>query len=271
MSKTFRQKKAKGEEGNTEPLPQPTRKTFYCFTLFNFNDDIKIELNRQLQLICKKYKYGEEICPETKKQHLQGFFHLKKAMRITEIKLINNPHLEPCKGSEEQNVNYVSKDGIVTSFGFPKPIKVIENLRPYQSDIIKVIESEPDDRSIYWYWEATGGIGKSALCRYIVNSYNALICSGKASDMKFMIVNYFNKNGYYPDIIIFDIPRSSLGYISYTGIEEIKNGLFASSKYESDMVLMPFPHVICFANEEPDRDMMSLDRWKITELISASG
>lgn len=66
------------EEGNTEPLPQPTRKTFYCFTVFNFSDEIKIELNRQLQLICVKYKYGEEICPTTNKLHLQGFMHLKK-------------------------------------------------------------------------------------------------------------------------------------------------------------------------------------------------
>jgi len=130
--KSFRQKKASELEGNTVPLTQPIRKTFYCFTMFNFDNDIKVTLNRQLETICKKYLYGEEICPSTGKLHLQGFFHLKKAMRITEIKLINNPHLESCKGSEEQNEIYCSKDKKITKFGYQKEIKVIETLRPFQ-------------------------------------------------------------------------------------------------------------------------------------------
>jgi len=265
MSKTFRQKKAKGEEGNTEPLPQPIRKTFYCFTLFNFNDDIKIELNRQLELICVKYKYGEEICPDTKKAHLQGFFHLKKAMRITEIKLINNPHLEGCKGSEEQNVNYVSKDGIVTSFGFPKPIKVIEILRPFQAEIEKLCLTEPDERKIYWFWESVGNTGKSAFIKYMIVKNKALLCQGgKHSDIINLV---FNTDMDRSNIILFDIPRAHKGHISYSALECIKNGMVCNTKYETGVKVFNSPHIIIFANFPPDDpELLSNDRWVIKEL-----
>jgi len=118
-----RQKKACGGEGNTEPLPQPTRKTFYCFTVFGLNEESENELNRQLGSLCVKYLYGKEICPTTGRTHFQGFMHLKKAMRITELKLIGKPHLEACKGNEEQNERYCSKDGNVVKWGYPKPIQ----------------------------------------------------------------------------------------------------------------------------------------------------
>lgn len=118
-----RHKKAYGGEGNTEPLPQPTRKTFYCFTVFDLNEDAEKEFNRQLGMLCLKYLYGKEKCPTTGRTHFQGFMHLKKSMRITELKLIGKPHLEACKGSEEQNIKYCSKDGNVVRYGFPKPIQ----------------------------------------------------------------------------------------------------------------------------------------------------
>ena len=74
---------------------------------------------------------------DTSKPHLQGFFALKKATRITElVKLLSgNPHLEPCKGDEASNVNYCSKGGDVVSYGFPKPIKIISTLHEWQQQI----------------------------------------------------------------------------------------------------------------------------------------
>uniref|UniRef100_UPI004049B2EE hypothetical protein n=7 Tax=Pseudomonadati TaxID=3379134 RepID=UPI004049B2EE len=64
----------------------------------------------------------------------------------------------------------------------------------------------------------------------------------------------------------FDIPRSQLDYLSYTGIEEVKNGCFFSSKYESEMVLYNSPHIIVFANEEPTYHKLSSDRWNVVDL-----
>ena len=92
------------------------------------------------------------------------------------------------------------------------------------------------------------------------------MCSGKSADMKYMIIKYYEKHTKYPETVIFDVPRSIKDYLSYAGIEEIKNGCFASSKYECDMVIMNTPHVIIFANELPEVDKLSRDRWRIHNL-----
>lgn len=264
-----RQKKIREEEGNTEPLPQPNRKTFYCFTLFNFTDEIKIELNRQLGIICQKYKYGEEICPTTNKPHLQGFFHLKKAMRITEIKLIGNPHLEPCKGNEEQNIRYVSKDGIVTSFGYPKPIKIIENLRPWQAELERLCFTEPDDRKVFWFWESVGNVGKSAFIKYMVVKHSALVCQGgKHSDIINLV---FNTDMDKSNILLFDIPRAHKGNISYSALECIKTGMVCNTKYETGVKVFNSPHILIFANFPPEcPENLSADKWVVRELVDVN-
>ena len=85
--------------------------------------------------------------------------------------------------------------------------------------------------------------------------------------MKYAVCMYVEKQGYYPEIIILDIARSvNVKKLSYTGIEEVKNGCFFSGKYESRMVLGNCPHFICFSNREPEREMLSEDRWIVREL-----
>jgi hypothetical protein len=49
-------------------------------------------------------------------------------------------------------------------------------------------------------------------------------------------------------------------------MENVKDGLFFSTKYESGMVRYNPPHVIVFANVPPDVTKMSADRWVIKEI-----
>lgn len=120
----------------------------------------------------------------------------------------------------------------------------------------------PDDRTINWYHDDKGNVGKSALVKYLCMKENAMLISGKGADIKFQI----STAEFYPDIIVYDIPRKSRGYVNYTALEEIKNGIFSSTKYESKMVIMPTPHIYCFANFEPDFGAMSEDRWNVINL-----
>lgn len=55
------------------------------------------------------------------------------------------------------------------------------------------------------------------------------------------------------EVIFLDYTRSLENYISYEGLEQIKNGIFFNTKYESKMVTYPTPHVICFANFLPQK------------------
>ena len=118
-------------------------------------------------------------------------------------------------------------------------------------------------RSVYWLWEPDGGVGKSMLVRYLCMSMRALLVSGKDSDIKHGVVSFKEASGEGPELVIVDCPRSSVGYVSYSGIEQVANGCFFSSKYESAMCITTQPKILCFANEPPNVERMSLDRWQI--------
>jgi len=265
-------------EGNTVPRldkkkksTQPSRKTFYAFTCFNYDkNDLEASLNRQLKLVSKKYLYGREICHSTQRPHLQGFIHLKEPMRITELKLPGNPHLEACIGSYQQNLNYCCKEDDVVSYGYkitPKPINIITVLRPWQQKIVDDIITQPiNPRKVYWFWEPDGNIGKSSFVKFCVIKHNELFCDGgKKSDIINLV---FNNNMNECNLIIWDIPRCNQGSISYSALEAIKNGLVCNTKYETGTKVFNPPHILVFANIEPlDREKLSEDRWDITRIV----
>ena len=184
-------------------------------------------------------------------------------LRLTELKLPMNPHLEPCKGDEASNTRYCSKDGDYFKYGFPKPIKIIEPRR-WQQRILDITLEEPDDRTIHWYWDKIGKIGKSVFCKYMIVAQNAAFCSsGKYADLINII---YNTDMDKCNVIIFDIPRVQKNKISYEALESIKNGLVCNTKFETGYKAFNSPHVMVFANYPPKKETMSEDRWKITEL-----
>lgn len=240
----------------------------WCFTYNNYPDaPIFIQL---LRTVCKRFICQQEV-GEKGTPHIQGYVEFEFKCRPKEKVKIPQIHWEVAR-DVAQSIKYCSKEdtrsGEIFTYriAIPREINIITNLKDWQTNIVEICDGQPDDRTIHWYWEEKGGIGKTVFCKYMVFHYNALILSGKSADMKYGIIKYIEKNGSYPPIIIFDIPRSCLNYLSYQGIEEVKNGLFFSCKYESDMVMGNCPHIICFANEEPKAEKLSGDRWDIRQI-----
>ena len=258
------------EEGNTisssSRVKQVSPSVKWCFTLNNYTDDDISSIVPIFRGLCKIAIIGKEVS-ESGTPHLQGYIEFKKKCRPLSLGLSKKIHFEKARGSKEENEAYCSKEeNVILKIGFDSELRVISILKDWQKSVVDLVSEEPDDRSINWYYDYKGGIGKSALVKLLCYKYGAIVCSGKASDMKYMIVKYKEKNGVYPNVVIFDIPRSLKDYVSYSGIEEIKNGCFASSKYECDMVLMNSPHILCFANEIPEFEKLSKDRWKVVDL-----
>jgi len=254
--------------GNTKTKTRITASKKWCFTLNNYSEsDIRNSgsVVSELKEICNLLIIGNEK-GESGTPHLQGYCEFKTKVRPLEMKLHNRIHWEKARGTRDENERYCSKENVLIKHGFPKMIKIIENLLPFQTSVVELILEEPDDRSVHWYYDYVGGIGKSLLVKLLCYKYNAVVCSGKAADMKYMIIKFNEKNGRFPECVIFDVPRSMKDYLSYSGIEEIKNGCFASSKYECDMVIMNSPHVLVFANDLPEVDKLSKDRWVIHDL-----
>jgi hypothetical protein len=186
---------------------------------------------------------------------------------MTQLKVINPKihweNTKSVKASIEYCTKYETRSGRIYSYGIEIPEKLdIENPYGWQLDIMAILKNTPDKRTIHWFWEPKGNVGKTTLCKYLVVKHDALMLNGKSADMYHMLAKYPNKR----KLVICDIPRSSVGYINYGAIESIKNGLIFSGKYEGAQLVFNCPHVIVFANEPPDRSQCSADRWNVVEI-----
>lgn len=266
--------------GNTRTnaiTKQITPSKRWCFTLNNYTQDQIDWLVPKFQEYCKKYIIGKEV-GENGTPHLQGFFEFKVKRRpkavfdfdCSENNISIHPHYEKAKACDLDQVIYCSKEGsVIQNFGLPKiprPLKVINPDRPFQQQILKIIKGIPCDRKIFWFY-GDGGIGKTQFCKYLSHTHGAICLSGKGADVRNGVVQYVATNGDTPEIVIFPIPRSyNTDYLSYEALENIKDMYFYSGKYEGGMINGNPPHLIIFANEKPDFDKVSLDRWEVYKI-----
>lgn len=224
----------------------------------------------------KKYAVQEEICPETKKAHLQGYvsFSNARCLLATRKRFTGLAHIEKVRSawaSEEycKKVNTRLEGGELYLKGVRAPVRdpmAGLTYRGWQMEIATILGTEAEGRNIFWYWEPLGGVGKSCFVKHLcLTMEGVLMMSGKAADMKYGIVKHLEKGLEFNTLLI-DLPRSRENKVSYEGIEEIKNGCFYSTKFESGQVVMNFPHIVIFSNFEPKPDKMSKDRF-IVRLI----
>lgn len=221
--------------------------------------------------LIEKICVGEEICPTTGTPHLQGWIRLfKKNVARTYLTLPKAIHWEVMNrnATEKQNTKYCTKQKTsVLSWGIPMPYRVDMKLDPWMKELWSILESEPDFRSIYWIYEPTGCIGKTAFAKKVFLEFeNVVIINGKGNDIRHCVSDHHKRQGKYPRIAVMDIPRVNHEYISYEAVENIKNMFFYSGKFEGGACCGPNPHMMIYANERPDTSKMSSDRWKIGEI-----
>lgn len=257
--------------GNTISPSSSLRRV--VFTLNNYTQD---ELTTLLQDLGKhQYIIGKEV-GESGTPHLQGYIEFATPVKFRTIKkILPRAHLEKAKGNKQQNIDYCSKDGnFVSSFPLPRKQRILQNeyanvqWKQWQQDIINLVESKPDSRSINWFYEPTGHVGKSFLCKYLCLKYDCILADGKKDNVLNQVKTFIDENpDKDPTVILLDVPRVSQDYINYGVIEQLKNGCVYSGKYEGGQLLFEHPHVIVFANEPPETTKMSRDRWKITRIF----
>lgn len=184
---------------------------------------------------------------------------------------LNGIHPKIEKINKKENwCDYIRKDNnFITNMDeeiIPTKYTIDIKLYDWELRICKeILDTKPNDRCLWNIVGKEGCEGKTTFQKWIYLNYRRVLClSGKATDMKYAIVEYKNKNGYVPKIILINVPRSNLDFISFTGIEEIKDMFFFSGKYEGGMICEPNPHVLIFSNENIDTegDKMSQDRWR---------
>lgn len=97
-----------------EKKRKPRRARAFCFTYNNPSPDYDYKT-----LLCEYIIVGNEIAPETKTPHHQGYIRFKSATSFASAKnkLPLGCHIEISKGSPQQNVKYCSKESIFYEFG----------------------------------------------------------------------------------------------------------------------------------------------------------
>jgi len=256
------------EEGNTNSSSKQrvAPSIRWILVLNNYTEDEIIYVGSVCSKYCK-YAIIEKEIGENGTPHLQGYFEFKTKMRPCSVfEKCNRIHFEKARESRAINDKYCSKDeNIVISIGRPKPIKIIQTLYPWQKEIEDLILTEPDDRKIYWFYDKKGNMGKSQFIKYCIVKHKVLFCSGgKHSDIINLV---FNQDMDETNCVIFDIPRANEGYVSYSALESIKNGMVCNTKYETGVKIFNSPHILCFANFPPEnQEKLSEDRWVITNL-----
>lgn len=262
--------------GNTKPSSShDTPRIKWCFTLNNWSKEELCAILKFFRDSCNFSIMGEEIGEQGTK-HLQGYFEIKTKKRLGWIKNNVNTrlHLEKAKGNKQQNIEYCSKEGgnIYIDGRLKRTPNVLtyDKLYDWQKEVADICDDQDSfdkyERSIFWYWDEAGNKGKTALAKYLVKNHGAIAMNGKASDCKCAIAKMVEEKGQGPDVVCFTIPRDKEGYVSYSVLEEIKDGLIFSGKYESKSLLIASPLIFVFANFHPDENKCSKDRWIIKNL-----
>lgn len=250
-------------DGNTDTSiaskDSSSPKYVWDFVLNNWSEEEYCSILNVCKDIGKKYIISKEVGLQGT-HHLQCYISLKKKLRKKQLIELFGKRVSfrPAR-NEDALIEYCRKDGDYVQYGFPKPIKIISELKEWQKNIENIVFNEPDGRSVYWYYDTVGGKGKSAFCKYMYVKHNALVIQGgKLADIMNIIFNYNMDNC---NMIIIDVPRNNGNKISYNAVECILNGMITNTKFETGVKVFNPPHVVVFSNYEPEYSSLSLDRW----------
>lgn len=251
--------------GNTRP---PGRYQLYnwCFTIKHYGEPNESKmLWNTLRDVCKKFVFQlEKGEGENEYLHYQGVMSLERKEYFATVKnlLGEEAHIEGVRNWHAA-VNYCSK--VETRVDGPwdqdyRWLNLIKILRPWQQDIVDLIATEPDDRTIYWIWSKPGKNGKTVFTKYLVANHRVCAFSNASSkDIAYALPSD-------PRTVVFNLPRSQENYFNYAALEQVKDGLMFSCKYKSRTLVFNSPHVIVFANWPPNLEELSVDRWKVINI-----
>lgn len=142
-------------------------------------------------------------------------------------------------------------------------------LQPWQISLDEFIKTKVD-RSIGWIYDEKGGVGKSTFADWLQLSYpkEVLLLDriGSEADAATLVQDFVNKN---PELkcLILDLPRDVKDKNFYTSLENFKNGRMTVTKWHGEPIRFDKCHVWVFANFLPKVEKVSMDRWKIYEVI----
>lgn len=139
-------------------------------------------------------------------------------------------------------------------------LNVPGEFREYQQHLANRLEGEPHGRRIIFVVDEAGGTGKSWFVRKWMSLHHEVtqcLSIGKRDDLAHVVDES-------KSVFLFDLPRSQSEFLQYSVLEQLKDQMVFSPKYNSRMKMLHHrPHVVVFMNEHPDMTKLSQDRYDI--------
>lgn len=150
----------------------------WCFTIHEIRD-VKWNPDTMTYLV-----YQEEVCPETKKHHIQGFVQLKQRKRMNQVKDILNcqsAHLEKRRGTAKEASDYCKKEDSRAPDGLQGEHGELQ-FAGKRTDIKKAVEAIKEGKTYFDLTEDDDTIEVAAKYPKFCKELEAHIKEKKASD-----------------------------------------------------------------------------------------
>lgn len=225
----------------------------------------------------KKWCFQKES-GETGFIHFQGRFSLKAKKRLDLLVKVkkNDWHMSITSTENSTNEFYVCKadtrlDGPWKNTDepdryIPRQIREIGHLRPWQQAIVDDAKVW-NTRTINIILDMRGNIGKSILKTWIgvYGIGRSLPFMTNYKDVMRMVMDT-KKSPLY----IIDIPRALAVRDAsefFSGVETIKDGYAFDDRYHFKEEYFDSPNIWMFLNTKPNLDFLSIDRWRLWEVV----
>lgn len=264
---------AKGDLGNTGTKSPPKKQINpaknWLFVLNNYDDNDISAISAKLRDVAQVALFGAEV-GEQGTPHLQGYVKFKVKCRPRSHGLTERIHWgdekgRSCKGSQEDNVAYCSKEGnVLFSMGLPKPLKLLAeaNMYEYQRYMCQWALREPDDRKILWLY-GEKNIGKTQALKVLCNPEGIYKASILPVSKKHALAQV--QRCELCETFVFNLTADESQYQTnamFSIIESLKDGLFSTAfgTDNNSMCVRNSSNVIVVANQPPDGSKTEIDR-----------
>jgi len=273
----------------SEQMEQNNPRCVWDLTIWKRHNEDEVEkLKRVMKEWCKKWCFQAEQSSEearkgsTEGWHYQARISLKVKVRKSQVeKMFPDSRVSPTSTANMANMFYVMKKDDSYRAGpwkdddieLPRDVKemLCRQLYPWQSKIVDWCDTY-HMREILVVVDKKGGVGKSSICRllYATNPEKVGLVPpiNNTKDLMQAVCSMGIKS-----IYIFDMPRAmEKKYLApiYAAIEQVKGGWAYDTRYTYKSIMMDPPNVIVFTNDEPNKELLSGDRWEIMNLAASA-
>lgn len=211
--------------------------------------------------------HGAERCVVGEETGEDGYLHwqirvvFKKETSLDKVRsILLGGHWSATK---VRDFNYVEKEGKFWRSweGALAKYSTME-MYPWQNEILERLKRQ-DDRHVTVLIDKCGNTGKTTLAKAITARHLGAYCPAMDESKDYMAWALAHQTA---GIFVLDIPKSDSRKKNadlWSAVEQMKNGYLWDKRHHWQEAWIDSPGIMVITNEEPDRTLLSYDRWDI--------